>query len=202
MTPMAMLAAAGAKAAKRTRSAPTTVGLHELRARLTGHSLTAASRQSPVAANRGVHCCLAPVAATTNTLMAATTLRPFESMQDLEKEMARRRMTTPTPPPIKGELLQEQQAQRRFLRSRGKDGYQVPATRPPAGSQAWMHAGYGRDRRKRVAVPQTHVNAAVAVKGKDVVRVSRQPSDVKDNRNYWPCQIKTNEPSGERGVSE
>ena len=134
--------------------------------------------------------------------MAATTLRPFESMQDLEKEMARRRMTTPTPPPIKGELLQEQQAQRRFLRSRGKDGYQVPATRPPAGSQAWMHAGYGRDRRKRVAVPQTHVNAAVAVKGKDVVRVSRQPSDVKDNRNYWPCQIKTNEPSGERGVSE
>ena len=50
-----------------------------------------------------------------------------------------------------------------------------------------------------MAVPQTHVNAAVAVKGKDVVRVSRQPSDVKDNRNYWPCQIKTNEPSGEEG---
>jgi hypothetical protein len=66
---------------------------------------------------------------TTNTLMAATTLRPFESMQDLEKEMARRRMTTPTPPPIKGELLQEQQAQRRFLRSRGKDGYQATRCR-------------------------------------------------------------------------
>ena len=32
-----------------------------------------------------------------------------------------------------------------------------------------------------------------------MVRVSRQPSDVKDNRNYWPCQIKTNEPSGEEG---
>ena len=75
--------------------------------------------------------------------MAATTLRPFESMQDLEKEMARRRMTTPTPPPIKGELLQEQQAQRRFLRSRGKDGYQVPATRPPAGRRGYTQATAG-----------------------------------------------------------
>ena len=104
--------------------------------------------------------------------MAATTPRPSESMQDLEKEMARRRMTTPTPPPIKGELLQEQQAQRRFLRSRGKDGYQATRCRRralrTAARRGCTQATAGTAG-TRVAVPQTHVNAAVAVKGKEVM---------------------------------